>query len=93
MKKKVFSIYDKKAELYNAPFMDVAVGPAERNFRMLVNDGKSIPSQYPADFELYLVAEYDEVTANYENMTEKVRVCGALDVKEKPQDDKICNAV
>lgn len=92
MIKKVFSIYDKKSKLYNQPFMDVAIGPAERNFRMLVNDGKSIPGQFPDDFELYYIADYQEETGSYKSLEEKVRVCGASDVKEK-KDDEVCHTV
>lgn len=93
MIRKVFTIYDKKAKLYNTPFMDVAIGPAERNFRMLVNDGKSVPSEFPEDFELFYVADFEEETATYTNLTEKVKVCGALDVKEKKDNGEVHDTI
>ena len=57
---KVYSIRDQKAEVYNQPFFQKTHGEAERNFQTLVKDNKSTISQYPEDFDLYFVGEYDD---------------------------------
>lgn len=85
--KKVFSVYDKKSEIYGAPFVDVAIGTAERSMRVLANDPKSLVCQFPDDYELYLIGEFDEFEGQFTDYAEKVRVCGASDVKEKKQDE------
>lgn len=60
MRLKVFAIRDTKAEVYNTPFYQQSHGEAERNFQTLVNDNKSTVSQYPEDFDLYFLGEYDD---------------------------------
>lgn len=59
---KIFSIRDQKSDVFNTPFFKKTVGEAERDFRTLVNDGKSMVNQYPDDFDLYWVGEYDDST-------------------------------
>lgn len=56
----MYSIRDQKSEVFNTPFFNKSHGEAERNFKTLVNDPKSMPGQYPADFDLYYLGEYDD---------------------------------
>lgn len=91
MKLKVFAVYDKKAESYQNPFMQVTCGLAERIFRTMANDDKTTICQYPEDYELYYIADFETDTGSYDNLTENVRVCGAVDVKEN--NDKIPHTV
>lgn len=62
MNYKVFSIRDTKAEVFNPPFFKSTHGEAERDFRSLCNDPKSMPNKYPDDFELYYVGDFDDQT-------------------------------
>lgn len=57
---KMYSIRDSKGELFNTPFFNKSHGEAERNFRTLVNDGKSTVNKYPEDFDLYYLGDYDD---------------------------------
>lgn len=57
---KVFSIRDAKAEVFNQPFFKKTHGEAERDFSALCKDEKSMPSQFPEDFDLYFLGEYDD---------------------------------
>lgn len=57
---KVFSIRDQKAGVFNTPFFQKSVGEAERNFRELIKDDKSLVSKYPEDFDLYEIGDYDD---------------------------------
>nr|QJB19888.1 MAG: nonstructural protein [Microvirus sp.] len=57
---KVFAIRDSKAEFFNQPFFQKTHGEAERNFKSLVKDDKSMIGKYPEDYDLYFIGEYDD---------------------------------
>lgn len=56
------AIHDSKSETFSRPFCVRAYGEAERAFADGVNDGKSDYSKYPADFTLFELGSYDDVT-------------------------------
>ncbi len=59
--KKVYAIYDSKAEAYMQPFFQDTHGLALRTFEIEVQKGEqSIISKYPADFTLFYIADWDE---------------------------------
>lgn len=62
MNLKMFSIRDSKAEVFNQPWFAKTHGEAERNFTQLAKDPKSFVSQFPDDFDLYFVGEYNDQT-------------------------------
>jgi hypothetical protein len=62
---KCFSIRDSKAEFYNVPFFQKTHGEAERSFRQLASDEKSMISKNPEDFDLYYCGEYDDQTGTF----------------------------
>lgn len=62
MNLKVFSVRDSKAGVYNTPFFQHQIGEAERTFRKLVNDNQSMISQFPDDYDLYYLGDYDDQT-------------------------------
>jgi len=41
------------------PFVQLSHGEADRTFHKLVNDQKSMVNQYPDDFDLYYIGEYE----------------------------------
>lgn len=57
---KAFSIRDSKAEVFNTPFFQKTHGEAERSFQALVKDEKTMVSQYPTDYDLYYIGDYDD---------------------------------
>lgn len=57
---KIFSIRDSKGEAFGQPFFQKTHGEAERNFKTLVSDEKSMISKFPEDFDLYYIGEYDD---------------------------------
>lgn len=59
---KMFSVYDSKALIFNAPFFMPQVGQAMRSFGDLVKDKNSSISAHPSDYILYQVGEYDDQT-------------------------------
>jgi len=58
---KAYSLFDVKAAVYGVPFFMHTRGLAIRAFTDLVNDPKSTPYKYPADFTLFEVGEFDDV--------------------------------
>lgn len=59
---KMFSIRDSKGEIFNPPYYAKTHGEALRSFKTLSNDPKSTINQYPEDFDLYFLGEYDDQT-------------------------------
>lgn len=62
MKLKAFSIYDRKAMIYNTPYFSNTDATAVRSFTDLVNDRQSAIFNHPGDYVLYLVGDYDDQT-------------------------------
>lgn len=82
---KVFTIRDQKAEIFNTPFFQKTHGEAERNFRTLVNDSKSTISQFPEDFDLYFLGEYDDNLGTFKSLDTPQHVIKAIQlVESKP---------
>lgn len=60
MNLKAYSIRDSKGEVFHTPFFKKTHGEAERDFTAAVRDDKSQLSQFPDDFDLYYLGEYDD---------------------------------
>lgn len=58
---KVYSIKDTKGSFYE-PMVAQNDALAVRNVRGVVNSGKGLLAQYPEDFELWYIGQFDEVT-------------------------------
>lgn len=59
---KAYSIYDRKAAIYHAPFFGVSHGVAVRTVMDLVNDRSTTLSRHPADYVLYCVGQFDDTS-------------------------------
>lgn len=62
MLQRIYAIKDTKAGMYNTPFFQPTHGTAERAFMELVRDEKSFVHKYPADYDLYYLGSYDDIT-------------------------------
>lgn len=78
---KIYSIRDSKGEMFNTPFFQKTHGEAERSFRNVVKDERSLPSQYPEDFDLYYLGEFDDVTGQIQALDTPLHVIKAVQVK------------
>lgn len=65
MIKKVYSIRDAKGELFNDPWFAHTHGDAERTFTRLVKDEKTTIHQFPEDYDLYFLGEFDDQRGVY----------------------------
>ena len=62
---KVYSIYDRVADVYNTPFFMESDREAIRAFEDLALDGRSIVSRHPEDFVLQCVSAFDARTGRF----------------------------
>lgn len=58
--KKVFSIYDSKAEVFAIPVFFRNAGEAIRAFQTAVGDAESPYCQHPEDYSLHEIGSFDE---------------------------------
>lgn len=92
MRLKVFSIRDSKGNMFNTPWCKHNERDAIFDFKKMVNNKESLPGQYPKDFDLYLLGEYDDQTGRFagldkpQHLEEGIKL---LDVKseEKPSEN------
>lgn len=57
-----YSVYDRKALQYHAPFFAVADGAAVRSFMDLANDSNTTVGRHPGDYVLYRVGSFDDAS-------------------------------
>lgn len=80
MKKvKVVAIRDIKAEMWLKPTFETNEETAKRNFMIMVQDSETRLSQTPEDYSLYVIAEYNNDNATYEDFKENKLLCNGLD--------------
>lgn len=83
----LYVIYDKKAEVFQTPaFLQNDVF-AIRSVCAAVRDHNSVLSQYPADFQLLKIAEFDTVSGELVPLDETVLLTfdGLQEKKPAPQ--------
>lgn len=83
MIKKVFTVYDAKAELYMEPFMFSNQGEAIRGFIDVCNDPKTVFYKHPEDYTLFYIADYDNSIGNYHALSAKVPLGTAIEYMKK----------
>ena len=59
---KVYSVFDTKANCFNAPFFVSNDNLAKRNFVTLRDDPLSTVNKFPDDFQLFDLGSYDDLT-------------------------------
>lgn len=84
MLKKIFSIRDGKGEIYHQPFYAHTHGEAERHFKTLTNDEKSQVNQYPEDFDLWYLGQFDDCTGKIEPLETPTHMVKAINMLTRP---------
>lgn len=83
---KHFSVFDATAKFYSTTFPFKTIGEALRSFSTTAQDPKSQIGQYPKDFSLYHVGEYDDQTGKYTNLNQPVHLGTAQEtIPTEPQ--------
>jgi len=85
MELKAFTIRDSKAECFNTPFFQKSHGEAERSFREIANDQKSMISKYPEDYDLYYLGTYNDQTGLIDPLVTPQHVAKAIAVKTQSE--------
>lgn len=78
---KVYSIRDAKAEVFNMPFYKKTHGEAERDFTSLANDDKSSVFNFPEDYDLYYLGEYDDQSGKLVSLDTPQHIVKAVQLK------------
>ena len=70
--KGIYTIYDRKGELYLPPFMEAADGTAIRKMQDMVAQEGSIWANHAEDFDLVKVAEFGEISGSIKPINKEV---------------------
>ena len=68
MLKKLFTVFDVKAEAYMNPFVADSTGLAIRTFADIANDPKHPIGEHPEDYTLFEIGTYDPLTGMVEKL-------------------------
>lgn len=82
---KVFSIQDVKAKAFVHTFFMPEVGMAERALKTMVSDHQNQIAQFPEDFVLYQVGEFDQLSGQLVSLATPSYVMKALDAMPKKE--------
>lgn len=76
MKVKLFSVYDSKTKLFDAP--DIAINAMDfaRKIGILVNDANTRYNRHAVDLTAYIIADFDTETGKIEGYVEAERMFG-----------------
>ena len=80
MQLKVFTVYDSKAEAYMQPFYMQTTGQALRAFEDTVNDPDHQFHKHPADFTLFELGIFNDITGTFHLTEAKKSLTSALEV-------------
>lgn len=83
MKLDVFSVYDSKAEAFLQPFFCVNRGVAVRNFQAAAQDERHDFHRHAADFTLFRLGTWDQVTGEFEMAEVKESLGTAIQFQQK----------
>lgn len=83
MTKKMYSIKDNKAEMYHVPFYANTHAEAERNVTTVVNDEKTSIGQYPKDFDLYFLGEFNDNLGKFDLLPAPQHMCECITMVKK----------
>lgn len=73
-----YSVYDRKAGHYHAPFFAVSDGAAVRSFRDLANDPQTTVGRHPGDYVLYRCGQFDDASGLLLHLSAVEHVTDAL---------------
>lgn len=76
---KMFVVYDSKAEAYGLPAAIRSKGEAIRGFAMATKDPQSQIAKSPADYTLFEIGEYNEITGEILNYEAKINLGCAVE--------------
>jgi len=88
---KMYSIRDSKGEIFHPPYFKRTHGEAERDFSTLASDQKSGVGQYPEDYDLYYIGQYDDQTGKVDALATPQHVVKAV-IAAKRTSESVLNS-
>ncbi len=61
----IFTVYDEKAAVFLPPFVVPTLGLAKRAFGDCINSSEHQFGKHPGDYSLFLLAEFEDTTAEF----------------------------
>lgn len=83
---KAYSVRDAKSEIFGPPFYKHMHGEAERDFQTLVNDEKSTVFNFPEDYDLYYLGDYDNNKGLFKSLDTPQHMVKAVQLRKKKVD-------
>lgn len=83
MKQKLFAVRDAKTTLFGNPFCAITHADAQRSFVAGTNNPQSMVCQFPEDFALWHIGEYDQETGILTKFDQPVHMLNAIDLVKK----------
>ena len=75
MSKVYYAVYDIKAEVYSAPFLEIKDGTAIRAIQdLVINNKEHVFAKHPSDFTLHRLGEFDENTGVITGQTKPTQI-------------------
>ncbi len=80
MKLMIYTVYDKKAQIYHPPYYCHNVGHATRMFKTMFQQKESVINQYPEDFQVFELGEFNDSTGKMIGYQQPNFICTAADL-------------
>jgi len=80
MTTRIFSVLDKKAQIYNSPVCLHNIGVACRAFGELANNPDHAYGKHPGDYEIWELGTYDDSNGKIVPHQEKLHVYDMIDL-------------
>lgn len=90
-KKIVLAVYDSKIGEFNSPFFMRTRGEALRGWESVCNDASTDFNKYPEDYSLMEIAEYDDLSGKFSNLTAPLNLGLAGQFKKNYEPKEISN--
>lgn len=83
MVRKLYTVFDVRAEMYGPPISVAHEVEAKRAFTQIVNEPGTPVSQYPEDFKLVFIGEFNDATGVISGVPVPETICFGNDVLRK----------
>jgi len=87
----IYSIYDSKAEAFEAPFFIRSRGEALRGWIDVVADTNTKFNKHPGDYTLFELGSFDCLSGQFNSLKAKYSLGTGLEVLPKSSDVKVSN--
>lgn len=74
----VYSVYDKKADMFGPLFLSNNDETAKRDVQNLLQNPNSTLSQFPGDFDIMLLGNFNDSTGVLQPMDHPLLICNTL---------------